>query len=184
MNIKFKIRYQNVLDKFHQVSPKITLKYKYFLAGFLEGEGSCCVSIKNRRDGLGVKVDPEFNICQHINGIIHLIAFMNLFKTGNIRLKSGSPNIFVFKITNRKALKEKFVPYYKQYVLPYACKQKKYNFNLFTILLDLLERKVHLTPEGIAFKILPLVYKMNAQKGKRRKWDLEQLQEKILNKSV
>lgn len=181
MNIKFQKRYQKVLDKFDQASPNINVKYKYFLAGFLEGEGSCCVSIKNQKDS--IKIDPEFNISQHKSGILHLIAFMNLFKTGNICFKSGSLNTFVFKITNRRALKEKFVPYYKQYIWPYACEQKKNNFQLFVTILDLLEQKTHLTPEGLALKLLPLVYKMNTQKGKSRKWSLIYLQEKILNKN-
>lgn len=180
MNIKFKTRYQKVLDKFHQAPPKMNIKYKYFLAGFIEGEGSCCISIKNQKES--IKLDPELNISQHRSGIVHLIAFMNLFKTGNIYLKSGSLNIFVFKITNRRALKEKFVPYYKHYIWPYACEQKKKNFQLFITILDLLEQKTHLTPEGLAFKLLPLVYKMIAQKGKSRKWNLAQLQKKILKK--
>lgn len=181
MNINFQKRYQKVLDTFHQVSPEITTKYKFFLAGFMEGEGSFCISLKKQKNS--IRVDPEFNICQHLDGISHLIAYMNLFKTGNISFKIGSRNTFVFKITNRRALKEKFIPYYKKYVLPYSCKQKKYNFKLYLTVLNLLEQKVHLTPKGLAFKILPLVYKMHTHKGKSRKYSLESLQKKILNES-
>ena len=107
MNINFQKRYQKVLDTFHQVSPEITTKYKFFLAGFMEGEGSFCISLKKQKNS--IRVDPEFNICQHLEGISHLIAYMNLFKTGNISFKIGSRNTFVFKITNRRALKEKFM---------------------------------------------------------------------------
>lgn len=181
MNINFQKRYQKVLDTFHQVSPEITTKYKFFLAGFIEGEGAFCISIKKQKNS--IRVDPEFNICQHLDGISHLIAYMNLFKTGNISFKIGSRKTFVFKITNRRALKEKFIPYYKKYVLPYTCKQKKYNFKLYLTVLNLLEQKVHLTPKGLALKILPLVYKMNTHKGKSRQYSLESLQKKILNES-
>lgn len=181
MNIKFKKRYQKILDQFHQISPQIHTKYKYFLAGFIEGKGSYSISIKNRTKS--IRIDPEFNISQHINGIVHLIACMNLFKTGNICLETGKRNIFVFKITNRRALKEKFVPYYKKYILPYTCEQKKNNFQLFSLVLNLLEQKVHLDPEELALKILPIVYKMNVHKSKAQKWSLESLQTKILKTS-
>lgn len=181
MNIKFKKRYQKILDQFHQISPQIHTKYKYFLAGFIEGKGSYSISIKNRTKS--IRIDPEFNISQHINGIVHLIACMNLFKTGNICLETGKRNIFVFKITNRRALKEKFVPYYKKYILPYTCEQKKNNFQLFSLVLNLLEQKVHLNPEELALKILPIVYKMDVHKSKAQKWSLESLQTKILKTS-
>lgn len=167
MNTNFNTRYQKVLDSLwkHKAPPKITKQYKFFLAGFVEGEGSLCVSIKqiNKR----IRADPEFNVAQHKSGIIHLIAFMDLFKTGNISFKSGT---YVYKITNRRALKEKFIPYYKQYVWPYACENKRSTFRLMVQLLDLFEQKIHLDPKNFAFQILPLVYQMNAAKEKTRKY--------------
>nr|AOP19081.1 hypothetical protein [Halimeda discoidea] len=177
MNINFNTRYQKVLTQFHQVPPKMTKQYKFFLAGFVEGEGSLCVSIK--KTGKRIKADPEFNIAQHKSGIIHLIAFMDLFKTGNIYFKSGSQHTYVYKITNRQALKEKFIPYYKQYVWPYACESKRFTFKLMVQLLDLFEQKVHLNPKKFGLQILPLVYQMNTAKGKTRKWSLQELQAKI-----
>nr|YP_009519142.1 hypothetical protein [Caulerpa verticillata]AYC65117.1 hypothetical protein [Caulerpa verticillata] len=167
--MNFQTRYQKILDQFDQVSPQITTKYKYFLAGFIEGEGSCCIFIKMRKNQ-SIRIDPEFNISQHRDGIVHLIACMNLFKTGNICFKTASRNTFVFKITNRTALQEKLIPYYKKYVLPYTCKHKKYSFQLFVSIINLLQQKVHLNPENFALKILPLVYQMNLHKGKSRKW--------------
>ncbi len=178
MNIKFSTRYQKALDEFHQAPPKITKQYKYFLAGFIEGEGSLCVSIK--QTGSHFKADPEFNVAQHETGIVHLIAFMDLFKTGNIYFKSGSEATYVYKITNRQALKEKLIPYYKQYIWPYACESKRSTFQLMVQLLDLFENKVHLTKKGFAYKVLPLAYQMNNAKGKARKWSLRQLQQKIM----
>ena len=180
MNTKFKKRYAKVLEQFQQAPPNITTNYQYFLAGFIEGEGSVCVSIK--KNGEAFKVDPEFNIAQHESGIIHLIACMQLFKTGNISFKCGSQATYVYKITNRRALKEKFVPYYKRYVWPYACESKRHTFKRLVQLLDLFDQKVHLTPKGLAWKVLPLVYQMNASKGKSRKYTMEELQTRILAK--
>nr|YP_009519389.1 hypothetical protein [Pseudocodium devriesii]AYC65390.1 hypothetical protein [Pseudocodium devriesii] len=177
-HIKFRTRYQHILNKFQTVPPPITNNYKYFLAGFIEGEGSICVSVK-QTNGI-FKMDPEFNICQHESGILHLVALMHLFKTGNIELKSGSRSTYVYKMTNRQSLKEKFVPYYKKYVWPSACEMKRGIFQRLCEILDLFEQKVHHTPKGLALKILPLVYQINSSQGKRTKYRLEHLQAKIL----
>nr|YP_009306385.1 hypothetical protein [Caulerpa cliftonii]AOP19289.1 hypothetical protein [Caulerpa cliftonii] len=175
--MNFQKRSQLILDKFNQTAPKITTKYKYFLGGFVEGEGSLCVSIKNQNQK--IRIDPEFNICQHKNGIIHLIAFMFLFRTGSIVFKSGSNATYVFKITNRKSLKEKFIPFYKRFILPYASYQKNQRFYIFQSILDLLEKKVHLSKKGLAFKVLPLVFKMRSQAQARKK-TLREFQNEIL----
>ena len=49
---------------------KITSETKCYFAGFVEGEGSLNVGIKqNNKTQFKLYVDPEFNITQHINGI-------------------------------------------------------------------------------------------------------------------
>nr|YP_009472761.1 hypothetical protein [Caulerpa manorensis]ARO74493.1 hypothetical protein [Caulerpa manorensis] len=171
----FKTRFQLVLNKFKKSPPQITTKYLYFLGGFLEGEGCLCVSIKNKQNKK-IRVDPEFNICQHQKGIIHLIGFMFFFKTGGISFKTGSNATYVYKITNRKALKEKFIPYYKKYVFPFASQEKNQRFYIFQKIIDLFEQKVHLNKKGLAFQILPLVYEMSDN----RKKTLKQLQDSVL----
>ena len=178
MNIKmdFETRFQLVLKKFQKTPPQITSKYLYFLGGFLEGEGSLCVSIKNKQNKK-IRVDPEFNICQHQKGIIHLIGFMFFFKTGGISFKTGRAEpTYVYKITNRKALKEKFIPYYKKYVFPYASQQKNKRFYIFQKIIDLFEQKAHLNKKGLAFQILPLVCEIS----ENRKKTLKQLQDSVL----
>ena len=97
---------------------------------------------------------------------------MQLFKTGNIRFKSGSKATYVYTITNRQALKQKFVPYYKKYVCPYACDTKRHTFELLCQILDLFEQKVHLQSQGLAFRILPLVYQMNSEKRQTTKMEV------------
>lgn len=160
MKTNFTKRYQQVLKKFKHSPPPITQKYEYFLAGFIESQGSLCVSVK--QTGKTFKIDPEFNISQHESGVVHLISIMHLFKTGNIEFKSESQSTYVYKITNRKALKEKFIPYYKKYVWPYACEAKRYTFQQLCEILNLFEQKEHLKQEGLALKILPIVYQMNS----------------------
>ena len=181
MNLDFKKRYNLLLEKFQQKSPSITKDYQYFLAGFIEGEGSISISVKQNKGKY--KVDPEFNVCQHKNGIIHLLGIMSLFRTGNISFKSGSKATYIYKITNRRLLEEKFIPFYRKFIWPYACESKRKTFSILCEVIKLFNQKVHLTPKGLALHILPLVYQMNSSKGKARKWTLEELQQQILKDS-
>jgi len=44
--------------------------YKFWLGGFIEGEGSLTISVvKSDKAPLAVYLQPEFNVSQHINGI-------------------------------------------------------------------------------------------------------------------
>ena len=67
----------------------------FFLAGFVEGEGSLIISVvKFDKAPYGVLLQPEFNITQHISGIDILKSFKILFNNkGQIHKKSGSNNV-------------------------------------------------------------------------------------------
>jgi hypothetical protein len=68
--------------------------YLYFLGGFVEGEGSNSVSITVNKDfKFGVNIQPVFNVSQHKNGIDILYSFKELFNSGSVVEKSGSPDI-------------------------------------------------------------------------------------------
>lgn len=79
--------------------------YKYWLGGFVEGEGALVVSIaKNAKVTHGLALQPEFNVgffffCkkkknQHENGINILYSFKVLFgNVGSVHRKSGSEKV-------------------------------------------------------------------------------------------
>jgi len=68
--------------------------YLFFLGGFVEGEGSNSVSITvGRNFKFGVKLQPVFNVSQHVNGLPLLNSFKELFGVGSVLKKSGSPDI-------------------------------------------------------------------------------------------
>ena len=53
--------------------------YKFWLGGFIEGEGSLVISIvKNDKLKFKLALQPEFNVVQHENGILVLYAFQTL----------------------------------------------------------------------------------------------------------
>jgi len=72
--------------------------YKFWLGGFIEGAGSLTISIvKSDKATLGVFLQSEFNVSQHINGIKILNSFKNIFNNkGQVNKKSGSKNVWVY----------------------------------------------------------------------------------------
>lgn len=152
---------------------------KWFLAGFIEGEGSLCVSIKEHPSArFGYYVDPEFFIYQHKSGIALLKMAQEIFGTGRIAPKPGNEEVLVFSIVSRRSLKEKVIPFFEKYMVFSA---KRQVFERFKEIIEAMEgRKEHLTPEGLV-RIVEKAYAMNpANKGKERKRPLQEVVDRIL----
>jgi hypothetical protein len=151
----------------------------WFLGGFIEGEGSYCASIKFQ-DGtrFGFFVDPEFLLYQHEHGRALLELAQRVFGTGSLFRKPGNESVLVFRIGARRSLTERVIPFLMKYVYPFSAKQDQ--IFAFAEIVDLLERKQHLIPEGMV-RIVQRAYTMNpGSKGKERKHTLQELQERIL----
>jgi LAGLIDADG endonuclease len=101
--------------------------YIYFLAGFIEGEGSISVSVTIHKDfKYGVNIQPVFNITQHKNGLDILSSFKELFEAGSIVSKSGSPDIYVYTLKGYKQIIKSVLPFFDTYICPFSCKKEKY----------------------------------------------------------
>jgi hypothetical protein len=152
---------------------------KWFLAGFIEGEGSYCASIKTQASSrFGLFVDPEFYLYQHEHGRALLERAQRMFNTGRITRKVGNEVVLVFCIDARRILKERVIPFLLEYVYPFSAKQKQ--ILAFAEIVDLLERKSHFTAEGL-IRIVEKAYAMNpGSKGKERKQTLQAIRERIL----
>ena len=70
-------------------------KYKHWLGGFVEREGSLTISIvKYDKAPPGVLLQPEFNVAQYVNVINILNSFKLLFNNkGQIHKKTGRVQI-------------------------------------------------------------------------------------------
>lgn len=70
------------------------------MVGFVEGEGYLTISIiKHDKAPHGILLQPEFNVSQHLNGLIILESFKLLLNNkGQIHKKSGSKNVWVFTL--------------------------------------------------------------------------------------
>ena len=151
----------------------------WFLAGFIEGEGSLCVSVKKHPTcRSGFYVDPGFFLYQHESGRWLLELAKETFDSGRISPKSGSPQVLVYEISSRRCLYDSVIPFFERYVVPFSCKGG--TFARFREILEMMERGEHLQPAGLA-DIVKKVYAMNpAGKGKARSRPLEEVLARIL----
>ena len=157
---------------------------KHFFGGFIEGEGSFSVSAKKTASArFGVYLDPEFSLTQHVNGSSHLFRCLCLFRTGTIRYKNKSNATLVFRIENRESLKEKVIPYIRDYVNPNACVAKKERFACWCELLDLFEQGAHCDFNTFLYKVGPLWDAFRMQKGQTNESfkSLEDFQQYVVN---
>lgn len=139
---------------------------KYYLGGFLEGESSLSVGAKKGKGcKFGAYLDPGFNVTQHVNGVKHLFECLCFFGTGRIRHKSGSNATFVFEIDTRKSLQEKLVPFYREYVIPFASEAKRKRFQNFSYLLNAFDEKKHLEFHSFIYELAPIWDEMRMQKS-------------------
>jgi LAGLIDADG endonuclease len=151
--------------------------YKFWLSGFIEGEGALVVSIvKNDKVTHGVVLQPEFNVAQHENGINILHSFKVLFNNlGTVHKKSGSDKVWVYSIKGTQNIKNYIIPFFEKYVIEYSCKYESSVFKDFCdiiIRLDFNKNKTIEKEELI--ELVKLTYNMNPDgKGKQRKRTLE-----------
>ena len=151
----------------------------WFLAGFIEGEGSLCMSIKRHATCRhGYYVDPGFFLYQHESGRRVLELAQAVFGGGRISPKSGSPSVLVYEISSTEILRKRVIPFFERYVVPFGCKRE--TLERFREILEMMERKEHLRDDGLA-EIVRKVYSMNpASKGRARLRPLDEVLARIL----
>ena len=156
----------------------ITEEFKWFFAGLIEGEGSICISLKQHPTArFGYYIDPEFFLYQHKSARELLDQAKTFFGTGNISPKPGNEDVLVYKITSRRSIIEKVIPFFEKY-MRYGSNIKRQNFLMFKKATLALENKAHKTLEG-TLRLVDLAYSTN-HAGKQRKRKKEEVIERIL----
>ena len=154
-----------------------TQRWKAFLGGFIEGEGSFCISIKkNKTSKYGFNVDTEFFLYQREERKEILEKAKKFFGSGRIYPKAGNEKVLVFEIADNKVLHEKVIPFLEKYFLPFSARKK--DFLLFKEAVRMKAKKEHLKREGL-LKLVDIAYEIN-QSGKQRKRKKEEVVERIL----
>ena len=152
---------------------------RWFLAGFIEGEGSLCVSVKRHPTCRhGYYIDPGFFLYQHESGRALLELAQEVFESGRIYRKSGSESVLVYEVSATIVLRERVIPFFERYVVPFSCKRE--TFMRFKEIVEMMARKEHLRDDGLA-EIVRKVYAMNpASKGRARIRRLDEVLARIL----
>ncbi len=151
---------------------------KYYILGFVDGEGCFNVSLKKQdTTRFGWVLDPVFHVTQHEKSRNVLELVQKTMNCGRIIEKPGQPETLQFLVDNRRQLNEKIIPFFDRYQLLV----KKTDFDLFRRIVEGLERKEHTKLE--AFKeLMKLAFQMNMD-GKQRRYQIDDVLNSIKGSS-
>lgn len=83
----------------------------YYLAGFVDGEGSFSVTIHRHKNRFGWVIDPLFQVYQHKDNAFILYIFKKTFQCGYVSEKGGNPSCFVYCADNISQLEQIVIPF-------------------------------------------------------------------------
>ncbi len=134
-----------------------------YISGYVDGEGCFTVSFSPRRKlRVGWEVRPSFSVSQNADRGEVLSAIRDYFSCGGFR-PDRSDNTIKFEVRDLASLIAKVIPHFERYPL---ISGKRQDFEKFAAICGQLERRRHLTREGLR-EIAALAVTMNPS-GKRR----------------
>lgn len=145
------------------------LKTYGWVVGFVDGEGSFSVSIfRNTRAQTksGWQVFPEFVVTQGEKSLDALKQIQKLFGCGRLYKAGFKENdnhrepLYRYCVRSLGDLSQMIIPFFKENQLRTA---KRYDFEKFTRIIELIEKKAHLNGGGLR-KIAVIVQTMNRRK--------------------
>lgn len=149
--------------KVSQIPPHIG----YYVAGFVDGEGSFHLSFRRRSDyRLPWKVSLCLNVSQKDRTILALLK--RHLQCGTIRYKGNG--VWMYEVNNLRAIQQHVIPFFKRF--GFLSAKKKRDFSLFAQMADLMAEGAHLGKEGIE-QLLRLRRKMND--GGKRKYSEQEI---------
>ena len=148
----------------------------YYLAGFVDGEGSFNVSFRQRFDHtMQWQVVLTFNVSQRDRTM--LTQLKRYLGCGRIQMRKDGLSMYV--VSNPRAIFDRVLPFFRKF--QFRSSTKKTNFSLFSRIAQMVESKQHLTREGLR-RITVLREKLNQGHGRKRKWNQGDI-EKSLQKN-
>jgi len=148
---------------------KIPPEKGWYLAGFVDGEGSFNVSFTKKSDyRTGWQITPSFNVSQRDKTILFLLKKY----LGCGRIKQRRDGLWIFVVENPRSLEERVIPFFKKY--RFLSSKTKTNFSIFCRIVRLIREDKHLTEEGLE-KIAKLRAKLNKGRKRKRKYTLSDI---------
>ena len=134
-----------------------------YITGYVDGEGCFTVSFSPRKKlRVGWEVRPSFSVSQNADRAEVLAAIREYFGCGGFR-PDRSDKTLKYEVRDLASLLAKVIPHFEQYPL---ISGKRRDFEKFAIICRLLDRRRHLSRDGLR-EIASLAVTMNPS-GKRR----------------
>lgn len=141
---ELKVAFPTVVPAGRQVVQQDNIN-PYWLSGFVSGDGCFFVSVySSSSSASGFKVKLTFKLTQHIKDEKLLRSLVSYLGCGSYYITN--PEVGDFLVTNFLDLKNKVIPFFKEYPL-LGIKSK--DFQDFCKAAELVEQKKHLTEEGL-----------------------------------
>ena len=116
-----------------------------WIVGFVDGEGCFHVGVNPHKEmTAGYQVLPEFTVVQHQRDVQILHALKGHFGCGVVRVNHGDR--MAYRARGITDLNERIVPFFIKHPLK---TRKNVDFMKFRRVLQLMQKGVHLTAEGI-----------------------------------
>ena len=152
---------------------KVEPRFGWYMAGFVDGEGSFNVSFRPRKDyPVPWKVSLCMNISQRDRVILAL--FKKHLECGTMRQRKDG--VWYYEVNNLKSIQENVIPFFNRF--GFLSAKKKRDFSKFKEIANLMREGRHLQPEGIK-EILTIRSQMND--GGKRKYSDEEILKKLEN---
>jgi len=134
-----------------------------YISGYVDGEGCFTVSFSPRTKLLmGWEVRPRFSVSQNAGRAEVLATIREYFGCGGLR-PDRSDKTLKYEVRDLASLLAKVIPHFEKYPL---MSSKRRDFEKFATVCRLLERRMHLTREGLR-EIASVAVTMNSS-GRRR----------------
>ena len=136
-----------------------------WIVGFVDREGCfSCPIFRNPRTALGWQVQPSFVVVQSASSRGVLEDMLHFFGCGHVSVNRRRDNhredLSRYCVTRFADLRDIIVPFFQRHELRTS---KRQNFEKFVQIIDLMERRVHLTAPGVV-EIARIVQTMNQRK--------------------
>ena len=155
---------------------KIPQNLGYYLAGFVDGEGSFNVSLRQKSDyAIKWQVVLSFNVSQR--DITNLLTLKEVLGCGIIKRRRDG--VYSVDITTPRDVIFKVIPFFKRFPLRSG---KAKNFAIFCKIASLMKKGNHKNKEGLS-TILALRETLNVGRGRTRKYSAQDVLKTFIEES-
>jgi len=141
----------------------------WYIAGFVDGEGSFNVSFRRRPDhSIGWQTVLTLNVAQRDKTVLALMK--QHLKCG--RLQARRDGVWYYVVANPRSIEERIIPFFERF--GFLSAKSKRNFKLFKEITHLVSERKHLTREGLK-EIARIRELLNEGRGRTRKYTIDHI---------